>query len=611
MSSSIEETSYWTGDKFGEDEEEQEEIKETYSDKDSILFAIDCSVDMVTKDSEGNLPLHKIFTSLKSTILSKIFTRPFDQVGVVLFNTKNKDTETRQDHIYVLDELDIPDAPRIKGIENLIKDQDKFQDKFGSSEEEVALSEVLYTCSEIFSDNAPKLASKRIFLITNQDNPNSTQPQYRATTIQRTKDFLAMGIEIELFGLDKPDHKFDYSLFYEDVLSTENIARNKNSVCTIDNLGILIQERQAKKRSVFSIPFKIAEDLVIGVKGYAHIIEQKVTSHIQLATSGQQVKPVKSVTRMRCADSHQFITQSDIKYSFDYGGEKVIFTEAEMKQLHNLKVNEPGFKLIGFKKTSSILSYYNIVHPYFIYPDDMQYEGSTRVFFKLLNSMHKKGRTAVCALVRRANADLRLVALIPQKEELDNDGFQLKPPGFNVIMLPFADEIRSVPVDETPTPEQAQIEVLVDMIEKATIPSYNPVEHINPLIEKHNNMIKAIALEQELEEPAKTLVPIPQLLEAFDKVSEFKTLVHLENHTSEAILEIESGKRKAKEPSNAEPKRAKADESIEDCWKNNRLKLVRNDDLKTWLNENGVSPARTKKDLIDQVDQLLNARALQ
>jgi ATP-dependent DNA helicase 2 subunit 1 len=59
------------------------------------------------------------------------------------------------------------------------------------------------------------LASKRIFLITNQDNPNSDQPQYRSTTIQRTKDFLAMGIEIELFGLDKPGHKFDHSLFYE------------------------------------------------------------------------------------------------------------------------------------------------------------------------------------------------------------------------------------------------------------------------------------------------------------------------------------------------------------------------------------------------------------
>jgi ATP-dependent DNA helicase 2 subunit 1 len=68
----------------------------------------------------------------------------------------------------------------------------------------------------------------------------------------------------------------------------------------MDNLGALIQEKQTKKRSLFSIPFKIAEGLTIGVKGYARVIEQKVTSQIKLATSGQQVTPVKSVTRMKC-----------------------------------------------------------------------------------------------------------------------------------------------------------------------------------------------------------------------------------------------------------------------------------------------------------------------
>jgi hypothetical protein len=37
-------------------------------------------------------------------------------------------------------------------------------------------------------------------------------------------------------------------------------------------------------------------------------------------------------------------------------------------------------------------------------------------------------------------------------------------------------------------------------------------------------MIKAIALEQELEEPVRTLVPLPQLLEVTYKMIDFKTL---------------------------------------------------------------------------------------
>jgi hypothetical protein len=41
-----------------------------------------------------------------------------------------------------------------------------------------------------------------------------------------------------------------------------------------------------------------------------------------------------------------------------------------MKQLRNLKTSTPGLKLLGFKNTDAILSYYNLFHPDFIYPDD-------------------------------------------------------------------------------------------------------------------------------------------------------------------------------------------------------------------------------------------------
>lgn len=50
---------------------------------------------------------------------------------------------------------------------------------------------------------------------------------------------------------------------------------------------------------------------------------------------------------------------------------------------------------------------------------------------------------ALCSYVARKNAEPVLVALLPQKE-LEDEGEQLKPPGFVMIRLPWAEEIRTL-----------------------------------------------------------------------------------------------------------------------------------------------------------------------
>ena len=41
--------------------------------------------------------------------------------------------------------------------------------------------------------------------------------------------------------------------------------------------------------------------------------------------------------------------------------------------------------------------------------------------------------------------------ILLQKEVLDEDGSQLIPPGFHVIQLPFADDLRSLKLSAPPT----------------------------------------------------------------------------------------------------------------------------------------------------------------
>lgn len=69
---------------------------------------------------------------------------------------------------------------------------------------------------------------------------------------------------------------------------------------------------------------------------------------------------------------------------------------------------------------------------------------------------------AVCRYVPRANAMPRLCALLPQVsyiplgltfcyqfEEVNEDGVQVAPPGFHLIPLPFADDLRHIDLSES------------------------------------------------------------------------------------------------------------------------------------------------------------------
>jgi ATP-dependent DNA helicase 2 subunit 1 len=95
--------------------------------------------------------------------------------------------------------------------------------------------------------------------------------------------------------------------------------------------------------------------------------------------------------------------------------------------------------LLGFKPMDAVKWHYNIRHAMFIYPDEETISGSTSLFTHLLERLFVAKKVAICRLIPRKNGQPRLVALIPQWNELDI------PDGFHVIPLPFADDKRKIP----------------------------------------------------------------------------------------------------------------------------------------------------------------------
>ena len=97
---------------------------------------------------------------------------------------------------------------------------------------------------------------------------------------------------------------------------------------------------------------------------------------------------------------------------------------------------------MGFKPKSYLKVYHNLKHSYFVYPDEKKVTGSSQCTDALIKEMIKAEKVAIVKFVPRENSAVRFCALVAQEEQIDpNDGFQT-PAGFQLIPLPFADDLR-------------------------------------------------------------------------------------------------------------------------------------------------------------------------
>ncbi|CEP06869.1 hypothetical protein [Parasitella parasitica] len=581
---------------FG-DEDEGEVYTETeeFNVKELTIYAIDCRSNMVEADKQGDTPLLVALKSIRSKALDRINSRPNDQVGIVLFGTTERKNMQDKDHIYILQQLDLIDAPRIKELDLLINNIKLIKDTYGSSDATFPFSDLLWVCSDIFANVNIKQSIKRLIIITNNDDPTGGNANYRKTAIQRAKDLTNSGGEIILFGLDQPDNPFDRFLFYKDIVvfsDSENSSEEKDEfnekiISSTGNLHDLfekIKTFQTSARSEFRLPFEIGPGLTVGIRGYNMVLEQKVGNPKYYFAEGEQTQEVKTITRWKCVDTNEFLTPIDIKKAYSYGGQDVVFSDDEIAQI--MAVNKPGLLNLGFRDINWLKPHYQVTHPYFIYPDESQFRGSKSAFFLLLGRMLVKGKLAVCSFVRRVNTIPRLVVLLPQPEKTDSMGNQIDPPGFQLIILPYADEIRQVP------------------------PHIEPRDLVN-----HKNMIQRAALDTDPEEAVDTTIPNYHYIEGelSDVIDTFKGVVGLDTLSKEDIIDNQAAVQAKKRAANAASSDGQSSKKLKEMtvaehWANGSLDRVTNPSLKEFLVSVNIHPKKLKKDLIEQVDDYMKVK---
>lgn len=152
----------------------------------------------------------------------RIISNPNDLMGVLLYGTRGTkfmdDDDQSYPHCYLLTDLDIPAAGDVKSLRTLIEDGESEEARSALKSVEggarPSMGNVLFCANQIFTTKAPNFSSRRLFIVTDEDDPCGSDKQARQQASVRAKDLYDLGVMIELFPIEK-NGRFDRAKFYD------------------------------------------------------------------------------------------------------------------------------------------------------------------------------------------------------------------------------------------------------------------------------------------------------------------------------------------------------------------------------------------------------------
>ncbi|KAI0346241.1 Ku DNA-binding complex, Ku70 subunit [Trametopsis cervina] len=644
------------------DEDDEDDLQDSSvfeGKKDVILFAIDCSESMLALRDDPNYEDDSVKTSHILTALDaamqiqkkKVTVGPNDAVGIMFFNTsrKNEGSEHGSDikrGNFIFQSISTISAPKVQELIQLLdsarQDPDLLRETFPPlSGTRVPIGDVFTSCNWIMRDGAPKTATKRVFLITDEDDPNSGAGSDRLLTSARTTliDLTQAGITIEPFFINTEEKPFDISRFYSSVLLQTDITEDEDlpgvlpesvSITRIDDLLSQMRFHEVPKRALFSIPFQLADGFTIGIKGYGLVTEQRKGPYKYFVDRGDGMRVVNTRSDWIDKTTALPVKREEMLYGMSLGetvkaeaveedndadeevqghsiaravplDAKVFYTADEIKSFRTLGL-EPQIKLLGFKTRKSLKFEDNVKHSVFLYPDEMTYSGSRRTLSALVKTMIKKKRIGLVLSLPRRNATPTFCALVPQAEKVEEGGW-IEPAGLHLITLPFADDIRAAP-EQVVSAARASDELkdkALQWIEKLKSKnmSYPPDSYPNPALAYHNAQLEASAFREEFDPESFEDLTQPN----YEAIR--KRAGHLIKDWRETLRNEEAFSTVV-QPSG--PTRQKPDASVDeaDIWRkyeDGELSKLRVDQLKTFLKSKGLSVSGKKADLLDRLGE--------
>lgn len=180
--------------------------------------------DFSSKKGDKDTPASAALKCAYALMQQRIISNPNDMMGILLFGTEQSKFQGEEQnsrgrlaypHCYLLADLDIPSAGDVKVLKALNEDEEESKNLMVSSKDPVSMANLLFCANQVFTTKAPNFSSRRLFIVTDNDNPHAQDKALRSAAAVRAKDLYDLGVIIELFPISRPDHEFDRSKFYD------------------------------------------------------------------------------------------------------------------------------------------------------------------------------------------------------------------------------------------------------------------------------------------------------------------------------------------------------------------------------------------------------------
>ncbi|EYE93061.1 putative DSB repair complex subunit Ku70 [Aspergillus ruber CBS 135680] len=634
-------------------EEEEEEIDESAykSVKDAVLFAIEVSDSMLAprpssdpKQSTEESPTTAALKCAYHLMQQRIISNPHDMIGVLLYGTKvskfyDEDENSRgglsYPHCYLFTDLDVPSAREVKDLRALAEGENEVRDILAPSSEQVSMANVLFCANQVFTSKAPNFLSRRLFIVTDNDNPHSDSKALRSTATVRAKDLYDLGVTIELFPISPSEQEFDNSKFYDDIIykasptdpeapaylksDTRTETAGADGIMLLNSLLSSINSRSVPRRSAFSnIPVEIGPGFKISVNGYLLFKRQEPHRSCYVWLGGEEPQIAQGISTRIADDTARTVEKQEIRKAYKFGGEQVTFTPEEQLTLRNF--GDPVIRIIGFKSLSALPFWANVKHPTFIYPSEEDYVGSTRVFSALYQKLLRDKKVALVWFIPRKNAAPVLGAMMAGEEKLDERDVQKFPPGMWIIPIPYADDVRQNPDMAMQVAPVSLIDKMRVIIQQLQLPKavYEPLKYPNPSLQWHYRILQALALDEDLpEKPEDKTKPKAKQIDkrAGEYIEEWeKEYAELAAAFPNKTTLVKRGA-KGQEDGHA-TKKAKVDagpkgseDEVRKHYEKGAIAKLTLPILKEFLTNHGRSTAGKKADLIDRVEEYFEKKA--
>ncbi|KAM9462968.1 X-ray repair cross-complementing protein 6 isoform 2-T2 [Clarias gariepinus] len=556
----------WADYRNEDDEVEQEEGEEPAGEyrstgRDSLVFLVDASKEMFIKGEDGE-PSNFDMTMqcVRSVYTSKIISSDRDLVALVFYGTEqSKNPRNSFKHVYVYHDLDSPGARHVQEIDKLRGDEGSqlAAETMGSGE--TSLGDALWCCSNLYSDIKLRLSHKRLMIFTCRDDPHGGDGIRDRQARTKADDLKETGVVIDLMHLTKPGG-FDVSLFFSDIVSPSEdeseLGLHLEPSGKLEELQKRVRAREMPKRAQSRITFSLGDDMKVAVGVY--VLARTATKPPAVKLYRDTNEPVHTKTRLFHTQNGSLLLPSDTKKAQVYGNKQILMEKDEVDEIK--KFDNPGLVLMGFKPMDRLKLHHHIRPALFIYPEEEQIAGNSCVFTALLQRCSERNVFALCKFTSRRNTPPRFVALVPQKEVLDNSQGQTAPSGFHAIFLPYADDIRTLDVHECPTASDEQTNKMKEIVHKLRF-KYRSDAFENPVLQQHYRNLEALALDMVAPEAIEDFtMPKAKMMDERlgPLVQEFKDLVYPADYNPEGKP---SAKRKPAEAGGGVDKKPKVEMS--------------------------------------------------